>query len=109
MHLSIVESKKSKYLYVIRSTYENGRNSSERVEKLGTYAELLEKLNGQDPIAWAKAYIADLNEKEKAGKREVTIAFSPEKRIEKKSASPAQWRVSFSPSNLLRIRTRFHR
>ena len=83
MHLSIVKSKNSKSLYVIRSTYKNGRNSSERVEKLGTYAELLEKLNGQDPIVWAKAYIADLNEKEKAGKREVTLSFSPAKRIEK--------------------------
>ena len=65
MHLNIVRSKNSQSLYVIRSTYKNGRNSSERVEKLGTYAELLKKLNGQDPIAWAKAYIAELNEKEK--------------------------------------------
>ncbi len=83
MHLNIVQSKNSKSLYVIRSTYKNGRNSSERVEKLGTYTELLEKLNGQDPIAWAKAYIADLNEKEKAGKRDVTVTFSPAKCIEK--------------------------
>lgn len=83
MHLSIVESKNSKSLYVIRSTYKNGRNSSERIEKLGTYAELLEKLNGQDPIVWAKAYIAELNEKEKAGRREVTVTFSPQKRIMK--------------------------
>jgi transposase len=83
MHLSIVQSKNSKSLYVIRSTYKNGRNSSERVEKLGTYTELLEKLNGQDPIAWAKAYITDLNEKEKVGKRDVTVTFSPAKCIEK--------------------------
>jgi transposase len=69
-------------LYVIRSTYKNGRNSSERVEKLGTYAELLKKLNGQDPIAWAKAYIAELNEKEKAGKREINISFSPAKTMD---------------------------
>ena len=55
MHLNIVKSKNSQSLYVIRSTYKNGRNSSERVEKLGTYAELLKKLNGQDPVAWAKA------------------------------------------------------
>ncbi|MFA6851221.1 MAG: IS1634 family transposase [Selenomonadaceae bacterium] len=83
MHLSIIESKNAKSLYVIRSTYKNGRNSSERVEKLGSYAELLEKLNGQDPIVWAKSYIAKLNEKEKAGKRDVTITFSPAKHIEK--------------------------
>jgi transposase len=83
MHLSIIESKNAKSLYVIRSTYKNGRNSSERVEKLGSYAELLEKLNGKDPIAWAKSYIAELNEKEKAGKRDVNITFSPAKRLEK--------------------------
>ena len=82
MHLHIVKSKNAQSLYVIRSTYKNGRNSSERVEKLGTYDELLKKLNGQDPIAWAKAYIADLNEKEKAGKREINVAFSPAKLME---------------------------
>ena len=76
MHLHIVKSKNAQSLYVIRSTYKNGRNSSERVEKLGTYDELLKKLNGQDPIAWAKAYIADLNEKEKAGKREINGLFT---------------------------------
>ena len=82
MHLNIVRSKNSQSLYVIRSTYKNGRNSSERVEKLGTYAQLLEKLNGQDPIAWAKAYIAELNEKEKAGKREINVSFSPAKTMD---------------------------
>jgi len=82
VHLHIVKSKNAQSLYVIRSTYKNGRNSSERVEKLGTYDELLKKLNGQDPIAWAKAYIADLNEKEKAGKREINVAFSPAKLME---------------------------
>ena len=82
MHLHIVKSKNAQSLYVIRSTYKNGRNSSERVEKLGTYDELFKKLNGQDPIAWAKAYIADLNEKEKAGKREINVAFSPAKLME---------------------------
>ena len=83
MRLKITESKNAKSLYVIRSTYENGKHSSKIVEKLGTYADLLEKLNGQDPIAWAKSYITELNEKEKAGKREVSISFSPAKRIEK--------------------------
>jgi len=82
VHLHIVKSKNAQSLYVIRSTYKNGRNSSERVEKLGTYDELFKKLNGQDPIAWAKAYIADLNEKEKAGKREINVAFSPAKLME---------------------------
>ena len=82
MRLNIVKSKNSQSLYVIRSTYENGHRSTEIVEKLGTYAQLLEKLNGQDPIAWAKAYIAELNEKEKAGKREINVSFSPAKTMD---------------------------
>ena len=83
MRLKITESKNSKSLYVIRSTYEKGKHSSEIIEKLGTYSELSTKLNGKDPIAWAKSYIVELNEKEKAGKRDVNITFSPVKRIEK--------------------------
>ena len=83
MRLKITESKNAKSLYVIRSTYENGKHSSKIVEKLGTYTELLKKLGGNDPIAWAKAYINELNEKEKAGKREVSVTFSPAKRMEK--------------------------
>ena len=82
MRLKITESKNSKSLYVIRSTYEKGKHSSEIIEKLGTYSELSTKLNGKDPIAWAKSYIVELNEKEKAGKRDVNITFSPVKRIE---------------------------
>ena len=82
MHLKITESKNARSLYVIRSTYNNGKHSSEIVKKLGTYAQLLEKLNGQDPIAWAKAYIAELNEKEKAGKREINVSFSPAKTMD---------------------------
>ena len=83
MRLKITESKNSKSLYVIRSTYEKGKHSSEIIEKLGTYSELSTTLNGKDPIAWAKSYIVELNEKEKAGKRDVNITFSPVKRIEK--------------------------
>ena len=83
MRLKITESKNSKSLYVIRSTYKKGKHSSEIIEKLGTYSELSTKLNGKDPIAWAKSYIVELNEKEKAGKRDVNITFSPVKRIEK--------------------------
>ena len=82
MHLKITESKNARSLYVIRSTYNNGKHSSEIVKKLGTYAQLLEKLNRQDPIAWAKAYITELNEKEKAGKREINVSFSPAKTMD---------------------------
>ena len=79
MRLKISESKNSKSFYVIRSTYKNGKHSSEVVEKLGTYAEL-SKIHA-DPYEWAKQYVAELNEKEKEQKREVIIMRKQSKLI----------------------------
>ncbi len=83
MRLKITKSKNSSSLYVIKSTYKDGKHSSKIVEKLGTYDELLKKLDGQDPIEWAKQYIADLNQKDKENKRKIMLQFSPTKLIEK--------------------------
>jgi len=82
MRLKITKSKNASSLYVIKSTYKDGKNSSKIVEKLGTYAELSERLGGQDPIEWAKAYIAQLNEKEKEDHAKVMVQFSPTKPID---------------------------
>lgn len=81
MRLKISKSKNAQSLYVIESTYENGKHSSRIVEKLGTYDELLEKLGGQDPIEWAKQYIEELNHKEKENKRKILVPYSPTKLI----------------------------
>jgi transposase len=70
-------------LYVIKSTYENKKHSTKIVEKLGTIDELRSKLNGEDPIEWAKKYIEELNKKEKEEKREVMVKYSPSKIIAK--------------------------
>lgn len=70
-------------LYVTKSIYVNGVSTSKVVEKLGTYDELKEKLNGEDPIEWAKAYVAELTRKEKEEKREVMVRYSPAKQIAK--------------------------
>lgn len=83
MRLKISKSKNSASLYVIKSTYKNGKHSSKIVEKLGTYDELLKTLNGQDPIEWAKQYIDELNQKEKEDKRKIMVQYSPTKLIEK--------------------------
>lgn len=83
MRLKISESKNSKSLYVIESTYIDGKHSSRVVEKLGTFNELLKMLDGQDPIEWAKEYIKELNIKEKEDKREVIHKYSPTKIIPK--------------------------
>lgn len=83
MRLKISRSKNSASLYVIKSVYENGVNSSVIVEKLGTENELRKKLNGRDPYEWAKEYIAELNRKEKEEKQEILIKYSPAKQLSK--------------------------
>lgn len=83
MRLGMSKSKNSTSLYVIKSTYINSVHSTKIVETLGTVSELEKKLNGEDPIDWAKKYIEQLNKKEKEEKREVLVKFSPAKQITK--------------------------
>jgi len=83
MRLSISKSKNATSLYVIQSTYENQVRSTKVVEKLGTVAELKKKLDGQDPIEWAENYVRELTKKEKEGRREILIKYSPVKLIDK--------------------------
>lgn len=85
MRLKITKSKNAQSLYVIRSTYENGKHSSKIVEKLGTFAEL-SKIH-PDPIAWAKEYIQQLNLEEKASSRKVNVQFIQSQPITKDSQS----------------------
>ncbi|WP_028308507.1 IS1634 family transposase [Desulfitibacter alkalitolerans] len=83
MRLQIVSSKNAASFYVVKSIYENGKRSSKVVEKLGTYADLHKKLNGEDPVEWANKYVEELNKKEKEEKREVLVKYSPTKLIKK--------------------------
>ena len=83
MRLSFSKSKNSTSLYVIKDVIKNNKRTTKIVEKLGTVKELEEKLNGQDPIEWAKKYIDELNQKEKEEKRDVLIKYNQSKVIEK--------------------------
>lgn len=85
MRLNVTKSKNAASLYVIKSVYnpKTQSNYSKIVEKLGTEAELRERLNGADPYEWAKEYIKDLNKKEKEEKREVLVKYSPSKLVDK--------------------------
>ena len=83
MRLSFSKSKNATSLYVIKDVIENNKRTTKIVEKLGTIKELEEKLNGQDPIEWAKKYIEELNKKEEEQKREVLVKYSQSKQIEK--------------------------
>ncbi len=81
MRLQVVKSKNAASLYVVKSIFENGKRSSKVVEKLGTFAELQKKLDGDDPIEWGKKYVDQLNKKEKEQKLEVLVKYSPTKQI----------------------------
>jgi len=76
MRLKVSRSKNAASLYVTKTVYENNKEHTITVEKLGTEKELREKLHGQDPFEWARDYINELNEKEKAETRKILIPFS---------------------------------
>ena len=83
MRLQVSKSKNAASLYVIKTIYTNGKEHTKIVEKLGTVAELSTKLNGQDPIKWAKNYVEELNQKEAEENQEVILKRSPTKIIPK--------------------------
>ncbi len=83
MTLTFSKSKNATSIYVTKCVYQNGKRSSRVIEKLGTEAELRERLGGQDPIEWAKEYVAELNRREKAGQNEIIIRYSQSKLISK--------------------------
>ncbi len=83
MRLKITKSKNASSLYVIKDITVRGKRTTKIVEKLGTYDDLIKKLDGEDPIQWAKEYIKELNEKERQKKQKVILKYSPVKKIKK--------------------------
>ena len=63
MRIKISRSKNSASFYVTKTVYINGKEKTQTVEKLGTFAEL--SIIYDDPYEWAKQYVAELTEKEK--------------------------------------------
>ena len=82
MRLQIIKSKNAQSLYVVKSIYHNKKRTNKVIEKLGTYDHLKNVLN-EEPIAWAKKYVEELNKKEKEGTRDILVKYSPTKIIEK--------------------------
>ncbi|HHX59265.1 MAG TPA: IS1634 family transposase [Epulopiscium sp.] len=83
MRLLQSKSKNAISLYVIKDVVESNKRTTKIVEKLGTVSELEEKLDGQDPIKWAKEYIEKLNKDEKEQNRDVLVKYSQSKQIDK--------------------------
>ncbi len=82
MRLNIGRSKNQKYYYVQKTVYIDGKEKSLIVEKLGSHTSLLKKLNGEDPLEWAKKYVEELNRKEQEEKAvDINICFSSGKTI----------------------------
>ena len=68
-------------LYVYKSFRdENGKSSTKCIENLGRYDDLA-KIH-EDPIAWAKEYIEELNRKEEQSKK-ITLTYETKQLIEK--------------------------
>ena len=83
MRLKISKSKNASSLYVIKDITVRGKRTTKIVEKLGTYDDLLKKLDGEDPIQWAKEYIKELNKKEQQNKQKIILKYSPVQKIKK--------------------------
>ena len=82
MYLWIDTNKYGHNTLYVKKSYrkENGGTSSKVIENLGRYEDLA-KIH-DDPIAWAKEYIAKLNEQEKENKK-ITLTYSIGQKIEK--------------------------
>ncbi len=79
MRLQTSKTKNAESFYVVRSVYEKGKRTNVIYEKLGTLPQVKEKAGSQDPYEWAKAYVAELNRKEKESvESTLMIPLSPE-------------------------------
>jgi len=83
MTLTKSSSKNSTSLYVTKSVREDGKKRSKVIEKLGTVAELEKTLDGRDPIEWAEEYVKELTRRDKEGRREIIVKYSPHLQINK--------------------------
>lgn len=69
-------------LYVAKSfRRENGRNTSKIIENLGRFEDLA-KIH-EDPIAWAKEYIEELNRQEQENQQKIILTYESGTLLEK--------------------------
>lgn len=82
MRLSFSRPQRPHTIYVLKSFRDKtGKSTTKRVETLGSEEEIEKKYGCPDGLAWAKEYVARLNEEEKLGRDRVTAEFSPTERI----------------------------
>ena len=84
MRLVTKQSGRFTYLYAIKGyRTDDGKSTTKVVEKFGTIEELREKLNGADPIEWARARVAEMTALEKEENKKVVVEFDPKAYIQK--------------------------
>lgn len=84
MKLSIKKSGRFTYLYAVKGYRDDkGASTSKVVRKFGTVEELREKLNGEDPVEWARGQVEEMTALEKAEKQEILVKFKPPVRLKK--------------------------
>ena len=83
MYLWIDRNKYGHETLYVKKTFRkpDGGTCSKTIENLGRLSDL-SKIH-EDPIAWAKSYIEELNRKEKENHQAISIKFEPSKIIEK--------------------------
>ena len=83
MRIRTGKTKNGRLFYVIKTYYDShGIEHTVTVEKLGNENDIRQR-TGRDPDEWAKEYVAQLNEKERLEKQDVTLTVSKTKRITK--------------------------
>lgn len=86
MRLNIVKSKNAQQFYVIESyRASDGKNTSKIIEKLGTYDKL--KLIHEDPVAWAKEYVNELNKRAAESGQKISVDYYPTAQLSKDTAN----------------------
>lgn len=84
MKLKISKSKNSETLYVQKAYRDrSGKSTSKIVERLGSLDEVRQRSNGQDPLEWAKEYVARLTAEEKGQRSVVCPRLHPQMLIKK--------------------------
>ena len=82
MRLTFSRPERPHTIYVQMSFRDkNGKSTSKKIERLGSEEEIEKKYGCPDGLAWAKDYVAQLNEQERQGKQKVRIELSASERI----------------------------
>jgi transposase len=76
MRLSIRPSGSKEFFYVLGNITKNGKSTSVIIEKLGTADDIIKKYHCEDPEAWARKHVEELNLEKKEQKHRVLVPFS---------------------------------